>query len=70
MDEGRQVAAMERQLIQPSTLQVAAEDTTSLVGLLRRAEAGEVLHLVPPGVEAGRILVHEGPLREGRGPAV
>lgn len=70
MDEVRQVAAMERKLVFPPTLRVPVDDTTALVGLLRRAEEGEVLHLVPPGVEAGRILVHEGPLREGGGPGV
>ena len=69
-DEARQVAAMERQLAVPPTLRVPVDDTPSLTGLLRRAEEGEVLHLIPPGVEAGRILVHEGPLREWRGPVV
>lgn len=65
MDEVRQVAAMERQLHLPPTLRVPVDDTASLTELLRRAEEGEQLHIVPPGVEAGRILVHEGPLREG-----
>ncbi|MBN1210571.1 MAG: hypothetical protein JXB05_37310 [Myxococcaceae bacterium] len=70
MDEERQVAAMERKLALPPTLQVPVHDTAALVELLRRAEEGEVLHLVPPGLEAGRVLVHEGPLREGSGAAV
>jgi len=70
MDEGRQVAAMERKLVLPPTLRVSMEDTDALGSLLRRAEEGEALHLVPPGVEAGRILVHEGPLKEGTGPTV
>jgi hypothetical protein len=54
----------------PPTLQVPVEDTATLGALLRRAEEGEALHLVPPGVEAGRVLVHEGPLREGTEPTV
>jgi hypothetical protein len=69
-DEARQVAAMERKLVLPPTLRVPVEDTATLGSLLRRAEEGEALHLVPPGVEEGRILVHEGPLREGTGPTV
>jgi hypothetical protein len=64
-DDARQVAAMERRLVLPPTARVAVSDTQALLGLLRRAEAGEVLHIVPPGLEAGHILVHEGPLREG-----
>ena len=67
VDEVRQVAAMERQLHLPATQRIAVDDTAALTELLRRAEEGELLHLVPPGVEAGRILVHEGPLREGSG---
>jgi hypothetical protein len=69
-DEARQVAAMERKLVLPPTLRVSVDDTATLSGLLRRAEKGEVLHIIPPGVEAGRILVHEGPLSEGRRSAV
>jgi hypothetical protein len=64
MDEVRQVAAMERRLALLPTLRVRVDDTEALLALLRRAEEGEVLHIVPPGVEAGHILVHEGPLRE------
>jgi hypothetical protein len=67
VDEVRQVAAMERKLVLPPTLRVSVHDSDALVALLRRAQEGEVLHLVPPGAEAGRILVHEGPLREGSG---
>ncbi|WP_224362459.1 hypothetical protein [Hyalangium versicolor] len=69
VDEVRQVAAMERQLHLPSTLQVAVDDTEALTALLRRAEEGEQLYIVPPGVEAGRLLIHEGPLPEGRAPS-
>jgi hypothetical protein len=69
-DEVRQVAAMERQLRLPPTLHVDVDDTAALNRLLHRAEEGEELHLVPPGVEAGRILVHEGPLPEERAPGL
>jgi hypothetical protein len=69
VDEGRQWAAMERRLVLPPTLRVPAEDTKALLTLLRRAEGGEVLHIVPPGLEAGHILVQEGPLREEGPPA-
>lgn len=65
MDEVRQIAAMERQLRLPPTLRIAVDDMAALNDLLRRAEEGEELHIVPPGVEAGRILLHEGPLPEG-----
>ncbi|WP_224244810.1 hypothetical protein [Hyalangium gracile] len=68
VDEVRQVAAMERQLHIPPTLRVAVDDHEALAELLRRAEEGELLHIVPPGVEAGRILVHEGPLPESSRP--
>jgi hypothetical protein len=67
VDEVRQVAAMERQLQLPPTLRVPVDDRETLTELLRRAEEGEELHLVPPGIEAGRILVHQGPLREDGG---
>jgi hypothetical protein len=63
-DEARQVEAMERRLIVPPTMRVAAGDTRTLLSLLRRAEAGEVLHIVPPGLEDGHVLVHEGPLQK------
>ncbi len=69
VDEVRQVAAMERQLHLPPTLRISVDDTAALTELLRRAEEGEVLHIVPPGAEAGRVLVHEGPLPEGIIPA-
>jgi hypothetical protein len=39
---------------------VAVTDLPALSGLLDRAEAGGVLHLVPPGLEAGHVLVREG----------
>jgi hypothetical protein len=70
VDEARQVAAMERKLVLPPTLQVHTQDAAALAELLRRAEEGEVLHIVPPGLEAGRILLHEGPLPERSGASV
>ncbi len=63
-DEVCMAAALERRLVLPPTLRVAVGDTRALLGLLERAEAGEVLHLVPPGLESGHILVREGPLPE------
>jgi hypothetical protein len=63
-DEARQVASMERRLVVPPTLRVRVDDTETLLGLLRRAEEGEVLHIVSTGLEAGHVLVHEGPLPE------
>jgi hypothetical protein len=65
-DEARQVAAMERRLVLPATQRVEVSNTQALLALLSRAEAGEVLHIVPPGLEAGHILVHEGPLPPGQ----
>jgi hypothetical protein len=64
-DNTRLLEAMERRLVLPVTKRVDVSDKPALLALLRRAEAGEVLHVVPPGLEAGHILVHEGPLRAG-----
>jgi len=61
-DEPRLLQAMERRLVLPVTKRVGATDKPALLALLRRAEAGEVLHIVPPGLEDGHVLVHEGPL--------
>lgn len=61
-DEPRLLQAMERRLELPVTKRVGATDKPALLALLRRAEAGEVLHIVPPGLEDGHVLVHEGPL--------
>jgi hypothetical protein len=44
------------------TRRVSVTDLLTLSGLLDRAEAGEVLHLVPPGQDAGHVLVREGAL--------
>lgn len=59
-DPARVAEAMERRLPSEPTLRVAVTDLPALSGLLDRAEAGEVLHLVPPGVDAGHVLVREG----------
>jgi hypothetical protein len=61
-DEARVVEAMARRLPLTPTLRIAARDTGALGALLERAEAGEVLHLVPPGLEDGHVLLREGAL--------
>lgn len=61
-DEQRLLQAMERRLVLPVTKRVGATDKQALLALLRRAEAGEALYIVPPGLEDGHVLVHEGPL--------
>jgi hypothetical protein len=61
-DEAREVAAMERRLSWQPTRRVSATDSAALGSLLRRAEAGEPVYLIPPGLEEGELLVHEGPL--------
>ncbi|MBL0699007.1 hypothetical protein [Comamonas sp. JC664] len=54
--------AMARRLTLAPTLRVSATDLPALSDLLDRAEAGELLHLVYPGLDAGQVLVREGPL--------
>ena len=54
--------AMRRELQLPTTRRVRVDDAAGLTALLARAEAGEPLYLVPPGLEDGHVLVHEGPL--------
>jgi hypothetical protein len=61
-DETREVAAMERRLSWQPTRRVSATDSAALGSLLRRAEAGEPLYLVPPGLEGEELFIHEGPL--------
>ena len=61
-DEQRWALAMRRELRLPSTRRVRVDDAVTLAGLLDRAEAGEPLYLVPPGLEDGHVLVHEGAL--------
>ena len=59
-DGARVAEAMERRLSLTPTRKVSVTDLPALSGLLDRAEAGEVLHLVPPGQDAGHVLVREG----------
>lgn len=61
-DEGSWARAMRRELHLPATRRVRVDDAASLAALLERAEGGEPLYLVPPGLEDGHVLVHEGPL--------
>jgi hypothetical protein len=61
-DEQRWALAMRRELSLPATRRVRVDDAATLAGLLDRAEAGEPLYLVPPGLEDGHVLVHEGVL--------
>ncbi|MCP3139849.1 hypothetical protein [Pyxidicoccus xibeiensis] len=61
LSDGVRVAeAMVRRLYRVPTQRVSVTDLSALSALLDRAEAGEVLHLVPPGVDAGHVLVSEG----------
>jgi hypothetical protein len=63
VSDGTRVAeAMERKSSLAPTRRVSVTDLPTLSGLLDRAEAGEVLHLVPPGQDAGHVLVREGAL--------
>ncbi|QSQ22264.1 hypothetical protein JY651_45275 [Pyxidicoccus parkwayensis] len=63
LSDGARVAeAMERRLSLSPTRRVSVTDLPTLSGLLDRAEAGEELHLVPPGQDAGHVLVREGAL--------
>jgi hypothetical protein len=61
MDSERVAEAMERRLPREHVRRVPVTDLATLSALLDRAEAGEVLHLVPPGVEGGFVLVRESP---------
>ncbi|NMO19595.1 hypothetical protein HPC49_35140 [Pyxidicoccus fallax] len=67
LSDGARVArAMERRLSLEPTRRVPVTDLPTLGGLLDRAEAGEVLHLVPPGQDAGHVLLREGALDASR----
>lgn len=56
--------AMARKQTFTPTRRVAATDLTALGALIERAEAGEPIYLVPPGLDAGgHVLVHEGLLK-------
>lgn len=57
LDEPIWAAAMARQLILPVRERVAADDTNAVCNLLDRAESGEELRIVPPGLDAGHVLL-------------
>jgi hypothetical protein len=55
--------AMARRLTIPPTRRLAPDDAPALENLLDRAQAGESIHIVPPGLDAkDGLLIHEGPL--------
>ncbi|MBF5046419.1 hypothetical protein FGE12_28655 [Aggregicoccus sp. 17bor-14] len=53
---------MRRELQLPHTRRVRTDDASTLAALLDRAQGGEPLYLVPPGLDDGHVLVHEGAL--------
>ncbi|MBZ4411725.1 hypothetical protein ACJ2CR_31405 [Myxococcus faecalis] len=60
LSDGARVAeAMARRLSLPHSRRIAVTDLAELSELLDRAEAGEQLYLVPPGVQDGHVLVSE-----------
>jgi hypothetical protein len=63
VDEWRWAEAMARRSALTPTMRIRTDDAPALRSLLNRAEAGEALHLVPPGLDAqGQLLVAEGEL--------
>jgi hypothetical protein len=61
-DEGLWGEAMARRLSSTPTQRIKNDDAPALAALLKRAEEGETILLVPPGLDAsGYLLVHEGP---------
>jgi len=59
-DEGALAAAMERRISPAPTRRIPNDDLPALSALLARAEAGEVIHIVAPGLtETGEVLIHE-----------
>src|SRR5262249_10460434 len=59
-DEARVGAAMQRQFSQSPTRRIHKDNLAALDALLGRAEAGEVVTLVPPGLDVnGDLLIHE-----------
>lgn len=61
-DEALWADAMARKLTSSPTRRIKSDDTAALTDLLERAEAGETILVVPPGLDAsGCLLVHEGP---------
>lgn len=62
-DPRRWGEAMARRLSMPPTRRVKTDDLETLGGVLHRAEAGEPVYIVPPGLDpSGQVLLHEGPL--------
>lgn len=62
-DDARWGEAMARRLSLAPTRRIKTDDLTTLGGLLDRAEAGEPIYVVPPGLDAQNdLLVLEGPL--------
>ena len=57
LDEATWAASMTRSLSLPVTERVAVDDEAALRTLLDRAEAGERLRIVPPGLEQGQVLL-------------
>lgn len=58
-DEARWTAAMARRASPMAAQKIRATDEAALAALLARAEAGERIYLVPPGLDAsGHLLVH------------
>jgi hypothetical protein len=59
--EARIGEAMARRLALAPTRRIHCEDLPALAALLERAEAGETIEVVPPGVDAaGEVLIREG----------
>lgn len=62
-EQSRWTAAMGRRQVVAPTDRIAATDTEALGAVLARAEAGESIYVVPPGLDAqGRVLLREGAL--------
>ena len=62
-DDARWTAAMARRTTSMPATKIRATAEPELAALLERAEAGEEIYLVPPGLDAsGHVLVHVGPL--------
>lgn len=61
-DEALWGEAMARRLMSSPTQRIKSDDGPALAALLQRAEEGEMILLVPPGLDtSGYLLVHEGP---------
>jgi hypothetical protein len=61
-DDERWTAAMARRASPVPATKIKATDEPALAALLERAEAGEQIYIVPPGLDAsGNVLIHVGP---------